>query len=100
MDSIVARLEKIKKAIFNLKKENNHLLLQNKKTENELLRLKQLVEIQNNSIKEFEQKLKIKEIADGIFTESIIEVNKRRAMKQKINEMIKEVDKAMAAISI
>jgi len=99
MDAIVARLEKIKKAVFVLKKQNTDLNLNNKKVEKELERLKQLVVIQNNSIKELEQKVKIKEIAEGFILDDKLEVNKRRALKQKINEMIKEVDKAIAAIS-
>jgi len=99
MDAIVARLEKIKKAVFVLKKQNTDLNLNNKKVEKELERLKQLVVIQNNSIKELEQKVKIKEIAEGFILDDNLEVNKRRALKQKINEMIKEVDKAIAAIS-
>ena len=99
MDAIVARLEKIKKAVFVLKKQNTDLNLNNKKVEKELERLKQLVVIQNNSIKELEQKVKIKEIAEGFILDDKLEVNKRRALKQKINEMIKEVDKAITAIS-
>ncbi len=98
MEAIVARLEKIKKAVFTLKKQNNTLVLHTQKADKEIERLKQLIAIQNNSIKTLEQQLKIKELADGVALENQLEVNKRRALKQKINDMIKEVDKTIASI--
>jgi hypothetical protein len=92
MEELIARLESIVKKVEELNLHNQSLAEQNLKKEKEIGRLKQLLDIQNHSIKEMENKLKIKRIADGLNGE---ESESNRDLKFKINEMIKEVDKIM-----
>lgn len=92
MEDLLARLEIIVKKVEELKADNRVMAEQNLKKEKEIGRLKQLLDIQNHSIKEMENKLKIKRIADGLNGQ---ESESSRDLKFKINEMIKEVDKIM-----
>jgi hypothetical protein len=93
MEELIARLESIVKKVEDLKLHNHSLTEQNLKKEKEIGRLKQLLDIQNHSIKEMENRLKIKRIAEGLNGE---ESESNRDLKFKINEMIKEVDKIMS----
>ena len=99
MDVIVQRLVKIKKKVEVLKSQNEVFSKENKKISKEIQRLNKLVNIQNSSINELEKKLKIQEIVEGVITSEGLEPNKRRELKHKLNEMIREVDKVIAIIS-
>lgn len=92
--NIVNKLEEIKKKLKQLKGQNNDQrnLIEKQKTEIE--RLQKLIEIQNISLKNQDQKLKIKEIVEAVLNPDLDrDSNKKRALKHKLNEMIKEVDK-------
>ncbi len=92
--NIVNKLEEIKKKLKQLKEQNNDQrnLIEKQKTEIE--RLQKLIEIQNISLKNQDQKLKIKEIVEAVLNPDLDrDSNKKRALKHKLNEMIKEVDK-------
>jgi hypothetical protein len=96
MEELVKRLQDIKEQVLNLKAQNELLLQDQERKNKELQRLKQLVDIQNSSLKQMEQKLKIKRIADEVTGEDdSLDSNSSRELKLKINEMIKEVDKIM-----
>lgn len=99
MEELVKRLQDIKEQVLNLKNQNHSLLHEQDKKDKEIHRLKQLVDIQNSSLKQLEQKLKIKRIADEVTgTEDTGDSNTSRELKFKINEMIKEIDKIMSLI--
>ncbi len=96
MEELLKRLQDIKEQVLLLKSQNTALAEEQDKKNREIQRLKQLVDIQNSSLKQMEQKLKIKRIADGVTTDSDeLDSNSSRELKFKINEMIKEVDKIM-----
>lgn len=98
MEQLLGRLAKIKDKVKALKSQNEKLMLEQKKMEQSIERLQKLVEIQNNSIRQFEQQLKIKRIADQIGSTDSLSPNENRELKYKINEIIKEVDKVIALI--
>lgn len=99
MENLVKRLQDIKEQILQLKKENEDLNQTRSQKDKEITRLKQLIDIQNSSIRQLEQKLKIKRIADGVSEEADgNEHSSNRDLKFKINEMISEVDKIMTLI--
>ncbi|MFM6983962.1 MAG: hypothetical protein ACKOXF_07505 [Chitinophagaceae bacterium] len=95
MEAFIKRLRDIKEAILGLKEENEQLKTALEKREKEINRLKKLLEIQNSSIKDLEQKLKMKRLADELSNEEA-ESSTNRDLKFKINEMIKEVDKIIS----
>jgi len=95
MEAIIRRLQEVKQAILGLKKENSALNGELQKREKEIKRLKQLLDIQNSSIKDLEQKLKMKRLAEELNQEKE-ESGSNRDLKFKINEMIKEVDKIIS----
>lgn len=92
MEHLAQRLQEIKTEIMRLKKNNEELVLAQEKKSKEIDRLKKIVDIQNNSIKELEQKIKIKRIADSVQSDQV----SNRDLKFKINEMIGEVDKIIS----
>lgn len=94
MEQLLERLKNIKNEVQSLKTINDDLKQSLDTKEKEINRLKQLLEIQNSSLKEMEQKLKIKRIAEGAVGESDGESS--RDLKFKINEMLKEVEKVMS----
>lgn len=96
MENLVKRLSAIKDEIARLKSENDALKAMQLGKEKDLMRLKNLVEIQNSSIRQLEQKLKIKRIADEVAGDASEESGNNRDLKFKINEMIKEVDKVIS----
>lgn len=98
MEQLLGRLAKIKDKVKALKSQNEKLMLEQKKMEQTIERLQKLVEIQNNSIRQFEQQLKIKRIADQLVSTDSLSANESRELKYKINEIIKEVDKVIALI--
>jgi hypothetical protein len=95
MEELVKRLQDIKEQVLALKAENDSLIKHQDGKDREIQRLKQLVEIQNSSIKQMELKFKIKRIAEEATSDGSPDANKSRELKFKINEMIKEVDKIM-----
>lgn len=99
MENLVKRLQEIKEQILQLKKENEELNQTRSQKDKEITRLKQLIDIQNSSIRQLEQKLKMKRIADGVSEDNEgNEPSSNRDLKFKINEMISEVDKIMTLI--
>ncbi len=101
METLVKRLQEIKDEILRLKSENEDLRSAHGKKEKEIARLRQLIDIQNNSINQLDQKLKIKRIADGVSgseTDNTVESGSNRDLKFKINEMIREVDKIISLL--
>lgn len=98
MEQLLGRLAKIKDKVKALKSQNEKLMLEQKRMEQTIERLQKLVEIQNNSIRQFEQQLKIKRIADQLVSTDSLSANESRELKYKINEIIKEVDKVIALI--
>ena len=96
MEELIKRLQDIKEQVLHLKTQNESLLQDQGRKDKEIHRLKQLVEIQNSSLKQMEQKLKIKRIADEVTSgDDSEDSNKSKELKFKINEMIREVDKIM-----
>lgn len=96
MEAFIQRLAAIREEILKLKAENESMRNQHNERDKEISRLRNLIEIQNSSIRQLEQKLKIKRIADGLSGESAEETGGNRDIKFKINEMIKEVDKVIS----
>lgn len=96
MEQLIERLKNIKTEVQLLKTVNDDLKQSIEFKDKEIMRLKQLLEIQNSSLREMEQKMKIKRIAEGASGESDGESS--RDLKFKINEMLKEVDKVMSLI--
>jgi hypothetical protein len=95
MEAIIQRLETIKLKIASIHSNNSELSAIIKQKNKEIERLKKLIEIQNNTIKEQEYKLKIKNIAEQALSndDDASQSIKRRQLKFKINEMLKELDK-------
>lgn len=98
MEQLLLRLAKVKDQIKALKSQKEQLLNEHKKALSTIERLQKLVEIQNNSIRQLEQQLKVKRIADQLGNDASLSSNESRALKYKINEIIKEVDKVIALI--
>jgi len=98
MEQLLKRLARVKDQIKALKSQNEQLSITHKKALNTIERLQKLVEIQNNSIRQLEQQLKVKRIADQMGSDASLSANESRALKYKINEIIKEVDKVIALI--
>lgn len=98
MEKLVARLVRIREKITALKLQNQQLKKDLKKAEDTIERLRQLIEIQNNTIKKHEQELKVKRIATQLETGEALSPNESRALKSKINEIIREVDKVIATL--
>lgn len=98
MEKLIARLAKIKDKIAALRLQQQKLTQELKKAESTNQRLRQLIEIQNNTIKQQEQQLKIKRIADQLEGQQELAPNESRALKSKINEIIREVDKVIATL--
>lgn len=94
MEELLQRLQAIKEEVLRLKTKSAELQKQADKAEKDNQRLRQLLEIQNNSIKQMEQKLKVKRIADGVSGSEDGESN--RELKFKINDIIKEVDRVIS----
>lgn len=94
MEELLQRLQAIKEEVLRLKAKSAELQKQAGKAEKDNQRLRQLLEIQNNSIKQMEQKLKVKRIADGVVGNDDGESN--RELKFKINNIIKEVDRVIS----
>ena len=95
MEAIIQRLETIKLKIASIHSNNSELSAIIKQKNKEIERLKKLIEIQNNTIKEQEYKLKIKNMAEQALSndDDASQSIKRRELKFKINEMLKELDK-------
>lgn len=99
MENLLKRLQEIKTHVLQLKTENSERANIISKKDKELSRLRQLIDIQNSTIKQLEQKLKIKRIADGVSEDAgSEESSNNRDLKFKINEMIREVDKIISLI--
>ncbi|MES2616343.1 MAG: hypothetical protein V4613_00605 [Bacteroidota bacterium] len=98
MEELIKRLQLIHDKVNALKLENKQLKSELTKSEKQLQRLKQIIDIQNSTLQQQEQQLKIKTIATQLVNDQPLSPNESRALKQKINEMIKEVDKVIALI--
>lgn len=98
MEKLVARLVRIREKIAALKLQNQQLRKDLKKADDTIERLRQLIEIQNNTIKKQEQELKVKKIAAQMEGGDTLSPNESRALKSKINEIIREVDKVIATL--
>ena len=98
MEQLLLRLAKVKDQIKALKSQKELLSIEHKKALGTIERLQKLVEIQNNSIRQLEQQLKVKRIADQLGNTEALSANENRALKYKINEIIKEVDTVIALI--
>jgi hypothetical protein len=87
-------LETIKLKIESIHSNNIELSAIIKQKNKEIDRLKKLIEIQNNTIKEQEYKLKVKSIAEHVLSndDESSQSLKKRELKFKINEMLKELD--------
>ncbi len=95
MEQFIKRLQDIKQSILDLKQEKTAIEESLSKKDKEIGRLKKLLEIQNSTIKDLENKLKMKRIADEM-NGAEEESGSNRDLKFKINEMIKEVDKIIS----
>lgn len=94
MEHLAQRLQAIKTEIIRLKKVNEEIVLAQEKKNKEIARLKKIIDIQNSSLKDLEQKIKIKRIADSVNEEPA----NNRDLKFKINDMISEVDKIISLL--
>jgi|GEM_PF-1277160 len=99
METLVKRLEDIKSQIVRLKAEQAAFQKTQQQKDKEITRLRQLIDIQNSSIRQLESKLKIKRIADEVSSgDEQTETGSKRDLKFKINEMINEIDKVITLI--
>lgn len=94
MEELLQRLQAVKEEVLRLKTKSAELQKQADKAEKDKQRLRQLLEIQNNSIRQMEQKLKVKRIAEGVSGNEDGESN--RELKFKINDIIREVDRVIS----
>jgi len=95
MEQIVYRIQAIKAKVQALQQEQVQLQSELMQRNKDVERLKRLIDIQNTTIKQLEQKLKTKRIADGVQSD---EPGNNRDLKFKINEMIGEIDKIIALL--
>ena len=99
METLVKRLEDIKAKIVQLKAEQSAHQKTQEQKDKEITRLRQLIDIQNSSIRQLESKLKIKRIADEFSNgDEHADTGSKRDLKFKINEMINEIDKVITLI--
>lgn len=95
MDTTQEKLEIIKEKIVFLTEQLNDSvsIISDLRTENDHLRKN--LEIQNEEIKSFKNRDKITKIVEGVTGGD----EKSAALKHKINEYIKEIDKCIAYLS-
>lgn len=98
MKELVNRLQKIRSKAELLRNRNEELSGKVRDKDREIARLRQLLEIQNNTLRELEDKLKLKRIAEEVSGENNAQSGKNRDLKFKVNEMIKEVDKVISLL--
>lgn len=98
MEELIKRLRMIKVQAEQLLARNSEMSARIVEKDREIARLKQLLEIQNNTLRELEDKLKVKRIAEEAGSEIHAHSGKNRDLKFKINEMIREVDKVIALL--
>lgn len=82
------------------KVKETEALLQRARTENDFLRkeirdLRETIELQKSTITDLEEKNKIVKIAEAV----AVSKEDKRAVKLKINEFIREIDKCIATLS-
>jgi len=82
------------------KVKETEALLQRSKAENDSLRkeirdLRETIELQKSTITDLEEKNKIVKIAEAV----AVSKEDKRAVKLKINEFIREIDKCIATLS-
>ncbi len=99
IDEILNKINSIQKKSNSLKKKSEQLELDNKDLIFQISKTKKLLEIQNNTIKELENKLKTKLLAETLSNHEKISSNDSRKIKLKINEMIKEIDLVISQLN-
>lgn len=92
-DNLSPRLIAIRSRIDLLIKENNDLAKAQSDIENKYRELKQLAEVQKQTIKDLEDKNKMIRIGQAVSGKE-----NSRELKLKINEAIRDIDKAMGLL--
>ena len=92
---IAARLQDIKKHLVLLLEREIELKGQIETLREENKKLKNLTEVQKNTIKDVEEKNKISKLAEVIVTDEA----EAKALKTKINEYLRDIDKCIKLLN-
>ena len=94
-ESIIVKIEKLEIRLRHLLVDHKELKDELKKAREENMNLKEIVEKQNEDLKNFQNQVKISRIVSSM-TES---TRNSAELKNKINEYIREIDKCIAHLS-
>ena len=92
---IAERLQEIKKQLVLLLEREIELKGQIETLREENKKLKNLTEVQKNTIKDVEEKNKISKLAEVIVTDEA----EAKALKTKINEYLRDIDKCIKLLN-
>jgi C4-dicarboxylate-specific signal transduction histidine kinase len=94
-NSLNHRLIELKKRLEVLISEHSDLRTSNEELKGEIRRLRNLSDIQKNTIKDLEEKNKLSKIASVIVSET----DDSKLLKLKINEYLRDIDKCIKMLN-
>jgi len=95
MDVIELLIFKIKEKTEKIVERNKHLTSENINLNDKINILQRSIDLQRETIKDLEEKNKMLKIAHSIATDE----EERKVLKQKINSVIREIDKSMSLLN-
>ena len=95
MADINLLIQNIKQKAELLVDKNKDLRLNNTELSNKIAHLHRSIELQRETIKDLEEKNKMLKIANSLATDD----EGKKALKQKINSVIREIDKSMSLLN-
>lgn len=95
MADIQILINNIKQKAEKVVEKNQRLVQDNSELSDKISKLQRSIEIQRETIKDLEEKNKMLKIAHSIATDD----EGKKALKQKINSVIREIDKSMSLLN-
>ena len=95
MADIRVLIEAIKHKTERVVDKNQRLILENSELGEKISALQRSIELQRETIKDLEEKNKMLKIAQSIQTDN----TERKALKQKINSVIREIDLSISLLN-
>ncbi len=95
MNDIQQLIINIKEKTEKLVERNRSLSLENREINEKLMHIQRSIELQRETIKDLEEKNKLLKIANSMASDD----EGKKALKQKINSVIREIDKSMLLLN-
>jgi regulator of replication initiation timing len=95
MADIHLLIQNIKQKAERIVEKNKHLTIENTELKEKFTQLQRSIDIQRETIKDLEEKNKMLKIANSLATDD----EGKKALKQKINSVIREIDKSMSLLN-